>query len=106
MNSDTNSDLLDNFTPAICAVMTLDVHGIEIISVHINGDRVLIHVAGDASAARMIGKHWTVTTHTGERYHLTHALAGAQVLVILDLPGGVLYRRGDTVDLSAIGGAA
>ena len=106
MNSDTNSDLLDNFTPAICAVMTLDVHGIEIISVHLNGDRALIHVAGDASTARRVGDHWTVATHTGERYHLTHALAGAQVLVILDLPGGVLYRRGDTVDLSAIGGAA
>ena len=106
MNSDTNSDLLDNFTPAIDAAQILTAHGIQIISVHLNGDRALIHVAGDASTARRVGDHWTVATHTGERYHLTHSLAGAQVLVILDLPGGVLYRRGDVIDLSAVGGAA
>lgn len=104
MNSDTNSDLLDKFTPAIDAAQILDVHGIDIISVHLNGDLAVIHVAGDASTARRIGNHWTVTTNTGARYHLTHSLAGAQVLVILDLPGGVLYRRGDVIDLS-VGGA-
>jgi hypothetical protein len=106
VDSDTNSELLDNFTPAISAAQILTAHGIEIISVHLKGDSALIHIAAGASTARRLSNHWTVATHTDERYHLTHSLAGAQVLIILDLTGGVLYRKGDTVDLSAIGGAA
>lgn len=57
-------------------------------------------------AALKIGAQWTVAgSHEGS-YHLTHPLGGADVHIVLDLPGDTPYRKGDIVDLSAIGGAA
>lgn len=89
------------------ALQILSAHGIEptATSASISRKRaeVQIHTLTDA---RKIGNAWTVTAGSDGRYHLIHALGGVDVLIVLDLPGGILYRKGDVIYLSQIGGAS
>lgn len=89
------------------ALQILRAHGIEPLATSTSASRnraeILIHALTDA---RKIGDAWTIAGGIGGRYHLSHPLSGVDVLIVLDLPGDILYRRGDVIYLSQIGGAA